>query len=638
MKKILYKKELFILGLLFIAIFILNKLIFGLQLDYGFRDIDWMSLYYYKLFKVFSLNNLIEVIKVNGVYTHQVYYVGFLEQIFGINFKLLHLSSQIFKIFAAISLYFLIIIVFRNRLLAFLTSILYTISYTHAGPLFQLSTGSYFPGVIMMNFFLIGYWMLISETKNLKWIIWTNIFLLVAFLVVTERMYPLIPLIFLGEFFLIIYKKTTLVSALKRLIYVFLPIFSIFLIYSVLSKSLVAEGFSPNQFFIGTDLRIKTIQNGNWQLLLYPFASMGSIFLHGDFWKYFGQANIQNFTTFIIFLIFGPLLKLGTISFIILFFILKKPLKYTVVILSSLFLFGLVIYWMYSNWVKIDTLHRIHFDFNQTVNPALFGFFILALTVILFFEFKKTKNSALAPLVVGSIFSWMFIIFTWIPSDIQLMFMGPQRYLSFPSIGVSLFVAGILIIIFKDLRNWHSTRFFAWIIFLILIPFFLINYRVAYDFFDYELSYAGMKGVDQTTMKNNFKDLTPNISKNEISLFYFDETADKDNGYFDESTVLAGFEFWTMFNRYGQINIFPYPGMLRTNVQCLEHTHASCIKMLKEGLTIQDGEKGILYKDEIRGQTEPRFYKLNNFYGFRFKNKQLFDITKEVFKELDIEE
>lgn len=636
MRNLLNKKDSFIIVFLVIVLLIFNTLIFGLQLDYGFRDVDWMSLYYYKLFGVFPLSNLIEVIKVNGVYTHQVYYVGFLEQIFGLNFKLLHLSSQIFKILAAMSFYFLTIVVFRNKLLAFLTSILYTISFTHAGPLFQLSTGSYFPGVIMMNLFLIGYWMLISEVKKLKWIIWANIFLLAAFLVVTERMYPLIPLIFLGEFFLVIYKKESLVSISKRLLYLFFPIFSIFLIYTIWFKSLAAVGFSPNQFFVGTDFRIKTIQNGNWQLLLYPFASFGSMFLHGEYWKYLGQVNTQSLTSYIFSLVFGPLLKLGILSLALLFFVVKRPLKYTAAILTTEFLFGMIIYWMFNNWMKLDTLYRIHFDLNQTVNPTLFGFFILAFTVIFFIEWKRTRNSALLPLIIGSIFSWMFIFFTWIPSDIQLLFIGPQRYLSFPSIGISLFISGILIIIFNNLRKRNSTRSFAWMVFLMLIPFFLINYRIANDFFNDELSHAGMRGVDQTIMKNSFKDLTPNISKQERSLFYFDETADKDNGYFDESTVLAGFEFWTKFNKDGELDDFPYPGMLRTNVQCPKHTHQDCIDIMREGLAIINGEKGIWYKDVIRGQTEPRFYKLSNFYALRFINKNLVDIRKEVIEELNI--
>lgn len=99
---------------------------------------------------------------------------------------------------------------------------------------------------------------------------------------------------------------------------------------------------------------------------------------------------------------------------------------------------------------------------------------------------------------------------------------------------------------------------------------------------------------------------------------------------------MAGFEYWTRLNRDGTLNNFPAPGMMRTNLQCPEHTHENCLKMLSEGLTQQNGEKGVLYKDPIRGQTTPRFYKLSNFYAFRFVNKDIIDTRKEVINELNL--
>lgn len=633
----LHKKNLLLISLLILTLFFINKIFFGLQLAYGFRDVDWEMLYYFKSLGPLSFDHLVSAYKLMGAYTYQLYYVGFLEQITGLNFSQLHQASQLFKVISAFSVYFLVLAIFKRKLLAVLSSLIYSINYTHAGALFMLATGGYFFASIFMSLFLIAYYYSVVVKKISLWIL-ASVLLSLTLILNTERMYPLIPLVILAELAFISsqkFKTDILSLSLRRILILLLPIVLFSALYTVWSRaSIVNVGFSPNQFFLGTQLRIKSMLNGNWQLLLYPFASFGSMFLYGDYWKYLGQVNVGSFTNYLTFLIFGPILRLSVVTFVLIYFISKKPLKATAIISSSLLAIGIIIYLMTTNWIIMNPESRIHFDANQTVIPALFGFFIIILALAFFFEWKHSRRNELIPLVVGPVFSLVFILTTWIASDIQLLFIGPQRYLSIPSIGTSLFISAVLVIIYNRLKSVHSIRPFAWIIFLLLIPLLIINYKVANDFFSYELTYAGMVAVDQTKMKDNFRTLTPNINTKESSLFYFDETTDKANGYFDESTVLAGFEFWTKFTKTGELRDFPYPGMLRTNVQCPKHTHQNCLDIMREGLATVDGEKGIWYKDIIRGQTEPRFYKLNNFYAIRFINRTLVDIRGEVLKEL----
>lgn len=641
---VLNKKQLLLVAFLALILFFLNNFIFGKQLDYGFRDVDWMSLYYYKLFGNFSLNHFLQILKANGAYTHQVYYVGFLEQIFGLNFKLLHLSSQIFKVLAAITLYFLVLKVSENKLLAFLTSVLYTISYTHAGVLFQLSTGSYFPGVILMNLFLIVYWVIISGKKGLRWLILAGILLLSTLFVTTERMYPLVLLIVLVELVSILFNKfnkEVLGSSIKRLFFVLLPLIVLIFVYDGWFKNIINNGFAPNQFFLQAGLMSDSILKGNWQFFLYPFASLGSIFLYGDFWKYLGQVDVSNFTSYLLFLIFGPVLKLGILSIVLMYFIAKnakKVFKLTVAILLSLFGFGLISYIVNRNWNNLDTQIRIHFDPNLVLLPAIFGFFIITFSIVIFFEWVKSKNNQLLPLIIGPAFSFFFILTTWIASDLQLVSLGPHRYLSIPSIGVVLFISGFIVLIFDRLKSLKYTKQIARMIFLALIPLIFINYQVASDFFNYELSYAGMGANDQTRIKNEFWAYVPNMSNTERSLFYFDETADKDNGYFDESTIMAGLDSWVLFD-HGKnvVKERPVPGILRTNIECPQISHNSCIEMMRSELTKVNGEEGLLYADRIRYPNNPRFYNLKNFYAFRFIKKHLVDIKKEVLEELHAE-
>lgn len=623
---------------LLLVTIVLDWFFFSKQLHYGFRDVDWQVLYFFKLFGNISSHHLWGEIKELGVYASESYYVGVLEQFIGINFVKLHLVTHVFKIFSAIAIYFLIMLVFKRKLLAFITSIIYTISYTHAGAFFQLASGAYFLTTIFMVLFLTTYYYSISGRNILKWSTATGILLVITFLLKPERMYPLVALVLSIELVIVAFskfKKDILIISSKRTMLILLPFVILSLFYYALLKYFPL-GLSPNQFSIVANLRFESIMKGNFQLFLYPFASFGSIFLFEGYWKWLGQLNFQNFFDFLSSLIIGPILRLGIFTFILLAFIYKKPLRLTLLVTALVFVFSVIIYVLNINWQNIPPAARIHFDPNLIGIPAIFGSYIFILGCIVCFRWIKNHDVTFAPLALGLYFAFLFILLTWIPSDLQLVFMGPQRYLSIPSIGTSLFIAGLLVIIYDRIKTVRAIKDFAPVIFLLLIPLIMINYQVASKFFDYELTYAGLRGNEQTRMKNQFRQLVGKISQEEKSLFYFDETMDKENGYFDEGTVMAGFEYWTRVNMDGTLNHFPDPGMMRTNVQCPQHTHQNCIDILKAGLAMVDGERGIWYQDPIRVKLGQRFFKLSNFYAVRFINKQLIDIRAEVLRELNL--
>ncbi len=629
------KGNLLVFALLALATFILHSLIFSKQLDYGFRDVDWLVLYSFKLYDKFSLNGLLQEVKFLGVYIPEAYYVGILEKFIGLYPSNLHLVTHIFKIITAFVIYIVIYKIFERKLLAFITSVLYTISYTHAGVLFQLASGGYFLTSIWMLLFLAAYYYSLKSKKILRWSIISGVLLVITLLLKPERMYPLVFLIFLLELFVLSmqnFKKYIWKQSLKRIFLIFLPVMIIYLIYKVLFKD-VPTGFAPGQFSVNTNVRLDSIMKGNFQLLIYPFSSVGSIFLYEDYWKILGRLNFQNFGSFLFSLILGPILRLGLVTTFLMSFINKKFYKLTMLIMTPVFIFGLIIYSLNLNWQRINPSMRIHFDPSLLGIPAIFGFYIFVLGIFIITTWIKNRDKSLIPLICGFSFSFLFIFLTWLPSDLQLSFMGPQRYLSIPSLGIGLFISGLLVIVFEGIREKKIFKGFAWMIFLILIPIVYINYQVASKFFDYELTFAGLRGTEQARMKNKFLEITGKISKDEKSLFYFDETADKDNGYFDEGTVIAGFEFWTNVNKDGTLNNFPEPGMMRTNIQCPEHTHLNCIDILKAGLAVEKGQRGIWYKDPIRGNKD-FFYPLSNFYAMRFINKDIIDIRQEVLREL----
>lgn len=637
MKNLLRKENLLTFLFLFIAVIFLEGLVFSNQLNYGFRDVDWQVLYYFKLFGNLSLDHLFGEIKILGVYVPESYYVGLLVKIIGLNFVHLHLITHLLKILSTISLFLLILKIFKNKLLAFISSLIYAISYTHAGTLFQLSSGGYFLAIISMNLFLLSYYSLVKKFTSKVLISMIFLFYL-TFLLKPERMYPLIPLIILIEVFILItrkFKPDFTTNSLKRILIISLFFLLFYFIYHSLFTNEIPAGFSPNQFFLGTNIKIKSILNGNMQLLIEPFASLGSIFLYGDYLKILGQLNFQTFPLFIFSLLLGPILRLGLITLAFLSINGKNHLKLLFGILLALFIFGLIIYQLNINWQNLNISTRIHFDPNFVALPSILGFYVLNLGYILFTIWLKTKDKILISPILGLAFSILFIILTWISSDILLIFMGPHRYLSIPSIGISIFISGLLVITFNKLKQIKYTKQFSWIIFLLLVPLFIINYQIANKFFDSELNFAGVRGIDQTRMKNKLRLLMGEIDTQDKSLFYFDETQDRDNAYSNEGTVLAGFEYWMRFNKDGTLNNLPTPGIIRSTRQCPEHAHLNCIKVLADGLGIESGNKGIWYKDFLRDNI-PNFYKLNNFHAYRFVNKDIIDIREEVLRELGL--
>ncbi len=613
------------------------------NLNYGFRDGDWWIIYDFRTLGNSPLVHLINTWKAHGVYSYQVYYAGILAHFLDLNFNSLYMASHIFKYLATLSIFPLVYLLSKSKLMAAASTLIYAVSYPSIGALFMFVTGGYYIAIVFMSIFLIMYRLGIVENKPSRWFFYTSILFLITLFLNTERMYPLIPLLVLVEVLLIWKKgwsKDAIVKSVYRLFITFLPliIFSIvYIIYFIFLKNSMNSTFFVQGFSGIASVRFNNLLHNNWQLLIYPFASFGSLFLYGDFWKIFGVLDLTSTSNFIIYLITKPLLYLLFPTITLISLISKKPLRWVVFILSLLSIFYLIGLWMYRNWLAIDQSIRVHFDPNLTLTPAAFGFYILILSLYIFLTSVKRKetNNLLLVLSVGPLTAFLFIFLTWIYSDVQLLFMGPQRYLTIPAIGSSMFLAGIITLLFSKLKVQAKTRYFAPVILIVLIPVVMMNRQISKAFFDYELYDAGMDGAEQTRMKQEFWSYVPNMSNNERSLFYFDETADKDNGYFDESTIIAGLDDWALFD-HGKnvIKTRPGPGILRTNVQCPRISHDSCIELMKSGLTQVNGEEGIWYADPIRYPGKPRFYKVKNLYAFRFINKHLISIRDEVLGEL----
>lgn len=604
---------------------VLQYLILKPHLRYAFADVDWIFLLSFKQLSLKyydPVRHFINAWTQWGVYTYQVYYIGLIEQFFGFNYRNFQIVTLIFKIIATLSIYPLILLVTRSKIAAFLTTLIYAVTYSSVGVMYTVVTSGLFVAIPFMNLFFIWYWYLISKSENRFYQILLGVILFfITLLLATERMYPLIPVIFSIEIFWWFknaFSKDALLQGLKRLLIFAVPFLVAFLYHpSILTPVSGNAEVTYHKFLLG-----------NWQVILSPMISLGSLFVPKDFWPFFGTPVANNFFQYIGFLISGPFITFTILSILFSVFLSKKKVKFLMDILVCNTVLSVAVYYLSTHELHIPNSNRMHFDIGYII-PALIGSYVVSFTLALFREWLRDekKNSLLISMVGGIAIAFVFIVTTWIPADYVLVFFGVHRYLTVPAIGSSLLVACLMTAMFNKMQTKKYFRQFAFIIFLPLIPLALFNSKVISDHMKYELEFAGTDSVGHIRMKEKLWSFLGNLSKSEPSVFYFDESQDHDNGYFDETTVMAGFNYWMNVRGNGVVNPPLVHVLLRSNLICPEPRNM-CLNKVKSMITAKDGGKGILYGDV--------FYKKENFYAFRFVNRDIVDIRPEVVEAIGL--
>jgi len=620
-------------------IFFLESKLLAPHLRYGFTDVDWVYLYQYKMLGEAPLTKIYEAWKGAGVYTYGSYYMGILEHFFpidGFNFINIHKANHFLKFLSAISLFPLILVFTGKRLLAALTAILYAVSYSAVAPLYSVQVSGYYIGITVMNLFATYYILIVKKNKTgLFWLI-VGIFLFVLTLfIATERMYPLIPLIFLGEFAWMLNQKfsgLTIKSSIKRQIAIFSPL--------PLLCLLVFSG-GPTQFggisgfFSNTKIIFQKVLQGNWQLILNPPISLASLFFPRDYWGLIGSDSyaLAGFGEYLWFFL-GPFSVFLIFTIFLSFFISRKRRRF--ILLNSILAitFSIIVYILASHQLSIDEALRWHFD-SMFLKPALVGAFIISLAISLLVECVLTTRKIGYPLFLflGVAVPFLFIFVTWLPSDFTLTVTGIHRYLAIPAIGSSFFIATLITLFYEKTNKIKGLRIFSWAFLLIMIPIIQFNFSIVGKYFEQELRYSGMDGQQQKYMKSKLLSYMGNFDLKEPTLFYFDEE-DSENGYFNETSIIAGFPVWIRFRGKSMPLDGITPEYIRnqdlgseTNVYCTG-VNVDCLGKLKSYVTLQNEEKGILYKNV--------FYPPNHFYVFRLKGRDIFDVKSEILQKIGI--
>ena len=612
-------------------VFLLESKLLAPHLKYGFADVDWGFLYSYKKLGEAPLLKVLQIWKEWGVYTYQAYYMGIVEHFFPIdnfNFVGIHQVTHYFKFLSAITLFPLIYVLTRKKLLSAITTLLYAVAYPAVGPIYAAAVSGNYPAIAVMNLFFTFYIYMVKNTKiGLIWLgTATFLFFLTLFLS-PERMYPLIPLLILGELFWVWSQKFSrfqVKASIIRASIFFSPVIIVILLETlgIINSSGDATGFLGN-----TNSIFQKISQGNWSLILYPLISVGSLFLPREYWWLIGsgRSSIESFSSYWGFFL-GPFLTFLIFISLLSYFISKKRAKFLWLNALLAATLGSMVFVFSTHHLSIDPSLRVHWD-PMFLNSVIMAVLVLSLAVSCLIEFVTSGKKEIYALYLflGIAVAFLFIFLTWVVASYNLIFEGVHRYLVIPAIGSSFFIASLITLVYEKIHRLSFLRNFAWIVLLVLIPIIQLNFNIVGKYFQKELYFAGMDGEGHIRMKRKLLSYMGNFDLKEPTLFYFDER-DYENGYFDETTIIAAFEVWLRFRgKSDPLMDGPYIQYIRNGVLCPQ-PDPDCYKKLSEFVASKNGIKGLIYKGV--------FYPEKNFYAFRLKNHDIYNIKDEVAKEI----
>lgn len=614
----IHRKDILIFVLLIFIVGWLQAILLEPHLNYGFTPDDWWPLKNYEYLSGNFFSKILEIWKQSGAYlTYQVLYIGILHNFFGFNFEAYQITNHILKGLSALAVYLLIYVVFKSRLLAFVSAILYAMAYSPVGTLELVVRGSDFIAIVFMCIFFIAYYhVLVGGMNNASRLIGLTTLLLISMFFSPIRIYPVLIFILLIESYLCLLKRSKLavLDSIKRICFVFSP----YIIMIVLSPSSFLS-FTGNALAI-----IEKIAIGNWQLTLYPLGSLGSLFLLNDYWRIFGVIHIKSFDYYFGYLLVNPLLIFLLISLIfavILPIPTKRFFKFFLKILSINIFFQILVFVLAKHSESIDSSIRMAYDSSE-LYPVFFAIFILVLSFLIWQEWVNTgkKNNVLFALWVGPFFSFVFIFWTWIFKDWAVLFKGVHTYLNIPSIGISLFIGSVLVLIYQKIRTIRIFgKSLAPLVFLLLIPIFSINNNTIQLNWIYN-NYS-MDAKEHEVIREKLWSKLIGFDNKRPSLFYFDTSGDYLNGRFYEQSMLGRFSDWMFFK-----GNFP-PGSCAVPIFIINH-----LEQLKDIITVKEGKIGFYYHNYCK----PFFYQIQDFYAFKLNNRLPIDIKDQVLKQLEI--
>lgn len=583
-----------VLILLLIPIVIISQLyILSPHLKFGLIDLDNGELYDFRSLRAKYPDNiqfLAESYKLWGAYSHQYYYLGWLNFFFGANFESYHQVTHALKIAATISAYPLFFIITGSSLAAFLGSIVFAFSPAAAGSLESVIHGISYGAMTAFNIFLALYiYSVRNRMAKFKLLVVSLVFLLLALTFSPIKLYPTIMLILIFELIYLLRNrsKSNLLISIKRTLILLSPLL-IVLVFKPAENEIGAFG----KLWAHIVSLFESLSLGRLDRLLIPFVALSTTVLPAIVWD------------------FG-ILTMGAIAFLA-GILSKRILKFALVVVLTTAGGGILTYLFSIGRPGILT------------NQAIAGFFVLGLAMAFLIEWLNNKNHLYLGLFFGPLLAFFYIVNIWAGSgELDLVFGGVHRYVSVPAIFTSLFLGTLITALYKSILQKVNLRLLSFLPFLLLIPVIFLSIKEINNWYDYQFA-IGFAEVDKIYMRSQLEPYFQNLSLDNPRLIYIDIYTDQINTQYYGNTIVAGFNVWPLWlpNVNFQGELVPY---LTTD-----------FNTLKSSVREVAGQKGILYYQTLYHKSV--FYKPENFYAVLLISKKAIDITDQIknvlFKEL----
>ncbi|KAF0239942.1 MAG: hypothetical protein FD167_4279, partial [bacterium] len=236
----------------------------------GWAQDDWIMRGYYQTIAAHPLKFLPEVIKLFGPYLTQEYYIGVLTSLLGPNYSLFRVFSFIYKTFVALAIYFLVIKVTKDKLLAVAAFALYAISFTSTESIqFIIASTEYLVQLTLCIYLLIYHHLIAVNTRSIKWLVLFLLTFMLSIAFSPIRAFPILAVPPLIEFFVFtLTNKASLKDIFIRLA-VLSPVYILIILIIPIQQKFPTLS-SPI---------VVSILNGNWFEVIIPFSGLGSLIL-----------------------------------------------------------------------------------------------------------------------------------------------------------------------------------------------------------------------------------------------------------------------------------------------------------------------------------------------------------------------
>ncbi|MBI2596932.1 hypothetical protein HYW41_02135 [Candidatus Daviesbacteria bacterium] len=607
------KKELFLLSIFILIISFSQILILKPHLEFGFSPDD---VRFFSDFLILGspFSKLSQAWQNTGIYqTPHLYYGGIMFSLFGFNYQTYHIASLFFKILSIISLYILIQVIFKNRLLSYISGIIYSFHYGSFGSMEMVTRTQDYLLITGLNiFFILFYLIFTDKLRDILWSISCSMVLFLTFLINPARAYSLLPFIFFLGVAIFLTKRTW--SNFYRVTKHLFVFFSLLILFFILTGSGRASPGNPIAI-------MQKISAGNLQMLLAPFSSFGSLFLQNDSLKFLSSPTWA-LSDFINYFLGGPLIFFGVATMILSKILSKKPLKFFLGVFVANFIAELLIFLFIDIGKNLPDHLKMTYDPYTFTPTAVLGVYITTLTIFIFIEWLNNKQNKLLILyLLGITFSITSVLLTWIVYSLVHIPMGIYGYSTIPSMGVSVAISMIVVLTYKRIKNQEPfSKILAPFVFLILVLYFFYSNNQIQTYLKANMDY-GNKASDQVSIKDKFWSFLKDDTTPCNNFFFLETIPNEQNGLNYSFIMIDRFDRWySLYSPYNSKK--PCPVALLINDEA---------KLLSSYTTLEEKE-GFLYKYFNGGDN---FFSLENFYAFKLQKRDIFDIKEEILEKID---